>query len=158
MCYYNKISKGYNELYKEEQLKKLGIIKNNIKIKNGDLLLDVGCGTGLSSDFGCKVIGIDNSLELLKLNNKKNKVMSCAENLPFKDNALDYVVSLTAIHNFSNIEKSLKEMKRVGKNNFAFSILKKSKKLNEIKTLIKKYFKVNKIIEEDKDLIFFCEK
>ena len=70
MCYYNKISKGYNELYKEEQLKKLGIIKNNIKIKNGDLLLDVGCGTGLSSDFGCKVIGIDNSLELLKLNNK----------------------------------------------------------------------------------------
>ncbi len=158
MCYYNKISKGYNELYKEEQLKKLGIIKNNIKIKNGDLLLDVGCGTGLSSDFGCKVIGIDNSLELLKLNNKKNKVMSCAENLPFKDNIFDYVVSLTAIHNFSNIEKSLKEMKRVGKNNFAFSILKKSKKLNEIKTLIKKYFKVNKIIEEDKDLIFFCEK
>ena len=39
-----------------------------------------------------------------------------------------------------------------------FKILKKSKKLNEIKTLIKKYFKVNKIIEEDKDLIFFCEK
>ena len=176
MNYYNKISKGYDELYKEEQLKKLSIIKNNIKIIKNNLLLDVGCGTGISSQFNCKVIGIDNSIELLKINKNKNKILSNAENLPFKDNIFDIVVSITALHNFDNVEKSLKEIKRVGKNEFIFSVLKmsefsnenpehaqkplvfgKSKKFNEIKKLIKKYFKINKIIEEEKDTIFLLK-
>lgn len=152
--YYNQISKGYNELHKEEQLKKLSIIKNNIKIKNHNLLLDVGCGTGISSDFNCKVIGIDQSIELLKQNNK-NKILAKAENIPFKNNIFDFVISVTSIHNFKDIEKSLEEIKRVGKNNFIFSIFKKSKNINKIKNLIKKHFKIKKIIEDDKDFLFF---
>lgn len=157
MNYYNKISKGYNELYKEEQLKKLSIIKNNIKINKNNLLLDVGCGTGVSSQFNCKVIGIDNSIKLLKININKNKILSNAENLPFKDNIFDIVISMTALHNFNNIESSLKEIKRVGKNKFVFSVLKKSKKISQIKRLIEKYFKMNRIIEGDKDIIFFVK-
>ena len=152
--YYNQISKGYNELHKEEQLKKLSIIKNNIKIKNHNLLLDVGCGTGISSDFNCKVIGIDQSIELLKQNNK-NKILAKAENIPFKNNIFDFVISVTSIHNFKDIEKSLEEIKRVGKNNFIFSIFKKSKNINKIKNLIKNHFKIKKIIEDDKDFLFF---
>jgi len=151
--YYNQISKSYNELHKEEQLKKLSIIKNNIKIKNHNLLLDVGCGTGISSDFNCKVIGIDPSIELLKQNNK-NKILAKAENLPFRNNIFDFVISITALHNFKDIEKSLKEIKRVGKNNFILSIFKKSKDINKIKNLIKKHFDITNIIEEEKDIIF----
>ena len=157
MNYYNKISKGYNKLHKEEQLKKLNIIKNNIKIKKSDLLLDVGCGTGISSKFGCKVIGIDPSAELLKLNKNKNKFLGNAEKLPFKSNVFDFVISVTAVHNFKDIERALKEIKRVGKNNFVFSILKRSNKFDEIKKSIKKHFKIEKEIEEDKDIIFYLK-
>ena len=48
MDYYNQISKGYDELHGLEQLNKLNVIKNNLNIKNNDLLLDAGCGTGRS--------------------------------------------------------------------------------------------------------------
>ena len=157
MDFYNQISKGYDGLYGEEQLKKLNIIKDYLKIKNDDLLLDVGCGTGISSRFDCRVIGVDPSIGLLK-QNKKFKISSKAENLPFKDNAFNFVVSITAIHNFSNIEKSLEEINRVGRNEFVFSVLKKSKKFNEIRDLIKTNFKISKVAEEGKDAIFYCKK
>ena len=52
---------------------------------------------------------------------RKFKINSKAENLPFKDNAFNFVVSITAIHNFSNIEKSLEEINRVGRNEFVFN-------------------------------------
>ena len=156
MTYYNRISRGYDELYKEEQLKKLSIIKKNIKINKNYLLLDVGCGTGVSSQFNCKVVGIDNSIELLRLNKNKNKILGNAESLPFKDNIFDAVVSITALHNFENIEKALKEMKRAGKKKFVFSVLKKSRKIKQIKKLIEKYFKINKVVEEEKDVLFFA--
>ena len=67
MQFYNSIAKGYDELYSEEQEIKHRIIKENLKIKNTDLLLDVGCGTGLL-DFNCNTIGMDPSFELLRQN------------------------------------------------------------------------------------------
>ncbi|MFH1439948.1 MAG: methyltransferase domain-containing protein [Candidatus Woesearchaeota archaeon] len=155
MLYYNQISKGYNELHKEEQFKKLNIINKHLKVKKTDKLLDVGCGTGISSDFDCKVTGIDPSKELLK-QNKGKTILGKAENLPFKDNSFDIVIAVTSIHNFDDIENGLKEIKRVGKDKFIFSILKRSKKFNEINSLLNKHFKVNKAIEEEKDIIFFC--
>lgn len=157
MNYYDKIAKSYDELHKEEQLRKLKIIKDNLKIKSSDLLLDVGCGTGISSDFKCDVIGIDPSLELLKINPNKNKVLGRGEYLPFKDNQFDVIVSLTAIHNFNDIEKGLQEIRRIGKKRFVLSVLKKSKKYNKIFSLIRNNFSIIKIIEEGKDTIFYLE-
>ena len=48
MNYYDKIAKGYEELHKEEQLKKIKLIKTILKVNPTDKLLDVGCGTGLT--------------------------------------------------------------------------------------------------------------
>ena len=157
MEYYNEISKGYNKLYKDEQLNKISLIKKYIKINKNTKILDVGCGTGISSDFGCFVVGVDPSIELLK-QNKKIWLLGTAESIPFKDSSFDYVISVTAIHNFDNIEKSLMEMKRVGKDKFVFSILKKSKKFGYIKRLIEENFKVEKVVDEEKDVIIFCNK
>ena len=161
MYYYDTIAYGYNELHKEEQIKKLKIIKNNLEIKKTDKLLDVGCGTGFSFDyFDCECYGIDSSRELLKHCKDKDAklILSKAEQLPFSDNFFDVVISITAIHNFNNIEKALKEMKRVGKKNFAFSVLKESKNFKKIEKLIKKFFKIKKQIEEEKDVIFIAQK
>ena len=153
---YDSIASGYNELYGEEQSKKLALIKESIKINKNAKLLDVGCGSGLSSDFGCFTIGIDPSISLLNQNKDKVKFCATAENLPFMDNSFDFVVSVTAMHNFYDIEKAVLEIKRVGRNNFVFSILKKSSKFGPIKRLIEKNFKIDRMTEEEKDVVFFC--
>lgn len=155
MEFYKLISRGYDELYEDEQKIKISIIKENLNIKSKDILLDVGCGTGLSSDFNCKVVGIDPSIDLIKQNNN-NKIMAKAENIPFKDKIFDKVISMTSLHNFDDIEKSIKEIKRVGKKDFAFSILKNSKKFNFIEEQLKTNFKIKKIIDGKKDWIFIC--
>ena len=155
MEYYDAIAEGYDGLHKEEQLNKLAIIKGNIKISKDSKLLDVGCGTGISSDFKCFVVGVDKSIEMLRQGKGLN-VNSCAENLPFKDKVFDCVVSVTSIHNFSSIKKAMGEIKRVGRQCFVFSVLKKSKKFEGIKRLVESSFQIDKVIEEAKDSIFFC--
>ena len=159
MNYYNQISQGYEELHKEEQEKKIEIIKKYLKPKPVDKLLDVGCGTGLTTEpWNCIRFGIDPSKKLLEKAKDKNQdieyKLASAENIPYKDNFFDIVISITAIQNFDNIEKGLKEIKRVGKERFILTFLKKSSKKDLIEKTIKKLFKIDKIIEEDKDLIF----
>lgn len=163
MDYYDSISKGYEELHKEEQLKKLKVIKNFLKVSQQDKLLDVGCGTGLTTScWKCKCYGIDPSKKLLEKAKTKYKDIifrqASAEKIPFKDDFFDVVISVTAIQNFENIEKGLKEIKRIGKNKFVLTFLKKSSKKDKIIELIKKYFKIKKVIEEEKDLIYIAEK
>ena len=142
MKYYNKIAKGYNELHKEEQLKKINIIKQHIKPKPPTL--DIGAGTGISSQ-PFKAIALDPAINMLK-QYKGIKVQAKAEHLPFKDNTFNTIISVTALHH-TNIKKALKEIKRVAKPKaqIAISILKKSK--IRLPATYKK-------IEEDKDLIY----
>ena len=159
MNYYNSISGSYNKLHKEEQLNKIRLIKDNLKIKKQDFLLDVGCGTGIfAEEFNCIKIGIDPSIEMLKQGKNAFYIKAYAENLPFKDSCFDKVISVTAIHNFRDIRKGLEEIKRVSKNDVVLSILKRSSKINEIKNNIKELFKITKIIEENKDIIFFVKR
>jgi len=160
MKFYNLISKGYHELHGEEQDLKRRIIKENLEIKQSDLLLDVGCGPG--HDFNCDVIGLDPSLDLLIKNNPLDhidkRILARAEFIPFKDNTFDKVVSVTSMHNFEDIEKGITEIKRVGKDDFAFSILKNSKKFDMIEYSIKENFNIKKIIDGKKDWVFICQK
>lgn len=161
MSYYDKISKGYNELHKEEQQNKLKMIKSIIQLDKNTMLLDVGCGTGLSSDFNCNVVGIDSSLKMLKMAKSKFSdklfIQAKAEYLPFKESCFDTVISVTAVHNFDDIATSLKEMKRVGKSDYIVSILKKSAKLPGIREQMAKIFKIITKISENKDVIFFLK-
>ena len=157
MDYYSQIADGYNELHSEEQSKKLSIIKSNLKISKSTKILDVGCGSGISSQFDCFVVCIDQSIGLLRQNKNNKKLLGIAENLPFKNNSFDYVISVTSIHNFRNIKKSIDETRRVGKENFVFSVLKKSGKFGFIKMMIQKSFDIEKVVEEDNDTIFFCK-
>jgi len=163
MDYYDEISEGYNELHEEEQLKKINIIKRYLKVNKADKLLDVGCGTGISTKpWNCQRYGIDPSEKLLekaRLEKCKEKIeykLAPAERIPYPNDFFHVVISITAIQNFQDIEKGLKEIKRVGKNRFVLSFLKKSPKKDFIIDLIKKYFKIKKVIEEDKDLVYFC--
>ncbi len=160
MGYYDKISEGYEELHKEEQLKKVKLIAEHLKVSKEDKLLDVGCGTGLTTEpWQCKRYGIDPAPKLLERARKKDKIeykLAPAEKIPYPDDFFDVVISITAIQNFEDVEKGLKEIKRVGKDRFVLSFLKKSSKRDFIESLIKKLFNVKKILIEKKDNIYFC--
>ncbi|MBW2974842.1 methyltransferase domain-containing protein [Candidatus Woesearchaeota archaeon] len=159
MTYYDQISEGYEELHKEEQLKKVGLIKKHLKLDPDDKLLDVGCGTGLTTEpWRCKRYGIDPAPKLLERARSREKIeykLAPAESIPYPDNFFDVVISITAIQNFQDIEKGLSEIKRVGKDRFVLSFLKRSSKKGMIDRLIRKLFKVRDVIEEDKDIIYF---
>ena len=161
MSYYDEISEGYEELHREEQLKKVELIKKYLKLKSSDKLLDVGCGTGLTTvPWKCKRYGVDPASKLLAKARDKGGIeykLAPAENIPYDDNYFDIVISITAIQNFSDILKGLMEIKRVGKDKFVLSFLKKSSKKEVIDKLIRKLFKVDNMIEEEKDFIYFCE-
>lgn len=161
MDYYNEISEGYEELHREEQEKKIALIKQHIRPKKGEKLLDAGCGTGLTTRcWDCRRYGIDPSEKLVEKARQADRKgiykIAPAESIPFEDSFFDIVISITAIQNFSDIEKGLKEIKRVGKGRFALSFLKKSPKAGKIKPLIRQMFGIKEEIEEDKDIIFLA--
>lgn len=162
MSYYDEISSGYEELHKGEQLKKVELIKKYIKVKASDRLLDVGCGTGFTTEYWeCKRYGVDPAPKLLARARKRDEIeykLAPAEGIPYPDGFFDVVISITAIQNFRDIEKGLSEIKRVGKDRFVLSFLKESAKKEMIDKLIRKLFEVEEVLEEKKDLIYFCDK
>jgi len=157
--YYDSISEGYTGLHGEEQRKKAQIISQMVSLRKTDTLLDVGCGPGIgSSTFDCRKTGLDSSKDLLKGFPGK-QVLGRAEDLPFQNRSFDLVMSVTAVHNFSDIGKALNEMKRVSKGLIVITILRRSGRYPEIMDLISKQFKIEKREDEEKDTILLlrCE-
>jgi len=171
--YYNSIASGYDELHGEEQIAKLELIGEEIHtdsllkdfIKSNCKLLDVGCGSGISTGFfkAKEKFGIDPSSKLIKIAIKNYPFcefkIAGAEKIPFKDKTFDIILSLTAIQNFDDITKGLLEMKRAAKKDarFVLTYLKKSPKHKEIDDAIRLNFDVIKRIEQEKDWVYFCK-
>lgn len=157
MNYYDSLARGYSDLYGEEQRRKVDLIRKHLCVLSSDLLLDVGCGSGISSKFPCASIGIDPSLELLR-QGQGNVVYiwGVGEHLPFHDASFDIVLCVSALQNFSHISLGLLEMKRVCHRDFVLSLNKKSSShLNSVR-MMKQFFVIEKKIEEEKDIIYFC--
>ncbi len=100
--------------------------KNYWQLSKNSSVLDVGCAKGfMIYDFlqlipGLKIYGIDVSSYAIE--NSKNEVsqllkIASADNLPFKDNSFDYVISINTIHNLdkSGCKKALQEITRVSR-------------------------------------------
>jgi ubiquinone/menaquinone biosynthesis C-methylase UbiE len=161
MEYYENIASGYNELHKEEQLAKLRIISSHLNIQKEDKLLDLGCGTGLSSEiFKCQITGLEPSRRMMKKGGK-NQLMDLiqgeGEHLPFNDCTFNFVICVTALHNFKDPHTALREMKRVVTKSGAITILKKAKRAQMLQNMVAEEFNITKVVEEEKDHILFFE-
>ncbi len=120
--YYDFIANGYNRLYGDEQINKIRFLfENKILTKeeiNGSLMLDVGCGSMVYSNFFklSNLVGIDPSIALLR-QTKNIRFLGYAEKMPFSSQVFDIVISMSAIQNFNDIAAGIREIIRVTKKN-----------------------------------------
>lgn len=162
MGYYDAIAPGYDELHKEEQLAKITLMLDWLRIRPEDRVLDVGCGTAFSFELLLpltpKVQGVEPAKGLITQSRYAGKITNCAaEKLPFPDRLFTVVLSVTALQNFDDPRQGLMEMRRVCSDRLAISFLKRSGRAAELRDLIRELFTVEEEIEENKDLIFCCK-
>ena len=99
------------------------LILDLLKPRQGEIILDGGCGTGIFTldilSSGSKVIGLDISLPMLIQAGKKLKgypfqmVLADMLNLPFRENSFDKVVSVTALEFIEDAKGGVEELFRV---------------------------------------------
>ncbi len=102
---------------------RLDIIKRLFKSGKPEILVDVGCGTGifldyLHDDFKAG-IGIDNCREMIDFAKKKHKkrnirfIIGKGEVLPLADNSVDFILSMGVLENIKDKKKHINESIRV---------------------------------------------
>ncbi len=155
--YYDSISSGYRELYRAEQVRKLMKVLDRLAIASEDRVLDVGCGDGYTSKYiDCDYTGLEPSRELIEKapeERRKNIKKGTSENMPFSKNTFDVVLSITAVQNFNNIRKGVEEMRRVGKERFGITVLKKSRRRERMKRVVEEVIGVEEVVDGEKDII-----
>ena len=112
----NFISFFTHNLIKQSAIKMLGI-------KHKSMVLDLCCGTGdltslISKSYsGTKVIGLDISLNMLKIAKKKHPknvfIKGDAESIAFGENEFDAVTCAFGLRNVQNRKKALNEIYRI---------------------------------------------
>jgi ubiquinone/menaquinone biosynthesis C-methylase UbiE len=112
--------------------KLLDLVVDTSGVKDGDKVLDIGCGTGLLSlkflrKTDCLIYGIDNSPDMLEIFKGKIKELnlseriSCklgdAENLEFKNREFDIIASTVTLHHVKDkypVIKKIYELLKAG--------------------------------------------
>lgn len=116
----------YDMRYSEEQAAKIKAALKNLKIERHALILDAGCGTGLLFDYVADraeaTIGLDISRKTVQLAKERTKnligvhlVWADADNMPIRSNAFHILFAMTLIQNSPNPAKTLREIRRVAK-------------------------------------------
>lgn len=120
-----------NPIGQQIDLIEKSIISQYLRRLNCQILVELGCGTGHWTSFfsseGFTVIGLDISIKMLETANKKNIPGSVflkqdVHLLPFLDNSIENIASITAIEFVEDQEKVFSEIKRVLKPGGAFII------------------------------------
>ncbi len=139
----------YDMRYAEEQNAKIKAALKNINLKKNDLVLDVGCGTGLLFEYVADktkaTIGLDISEGTLLQAKRRAKnysnvhlIHADADHMPLKDKVFSHIFAMTFIQNTPKPIETLNEIKRVGKGNAFFVVtgLKKVFTLSRFEKLI----------------------
>ncbi len=121
--YFSKIYDYINPFFYSNEMRR--IVVDFAKISKGDKVLEVGCGTGFTTEEIVRrvdekdVYAVDLTPEQMKRAlfkfRRANFLLGDAENLPFKDNVFDAVISAGSIEYWPNPQRGIEEMARVTK-------------------------------------------
>lgn len=132
----NKTRSGFESSFAESNFynlqtqdeKHLELILQNLRIKNGYTVVDLGTGSGyLAFPIAlkypeCNIIGLDIVEKTLELNTQRshengqfNLKFQCYDGLklPFEDESIDLIVTRYVVHHFPEIEYAFQEISRV---------------------------------------------
>jgi ubiquinone/menaquinone biosynthesis C-methylase UbiE len=131
---YDATANMYDARYAEEQAAKIEAALKNVEIKERDLILDVGCGTGILFGYVAEktktaIVGLDISKKSLLRARERAKnlanvhlILADADNMPFKSNVFDSVFAMTVIQNTPDPRCTLRETKRVATDDAAIVV------------------------------------
>ncbi len=124
--YFNEKAAVWDETAAEKNLAKLTELAGQIGLKSGDVVLDVGTGTGVFLSYILEIIGptglvyaLDVAEKMLAEAQKKYPQLNIkylhagVENIPLPDAACDVVNCYSCFPHFSDKTKALMEIKRV---------------------------------------------
>ena len=142
MRHYDNLAPLYDVQYAEEQKAKIKTALNNTKPEENELVLDLGCGTGLLfqnvANSAKLLVGIDTSSKILQEAKKRAKQLpntailrADADHTPFRNQIFDHVFAITLLQNMPNPLKTLREIKRVSKQKSTIVITGLKKKFSQ---------------------------
>ena len=148
---YDSTAHLYDMRYAGEQTAKIAAAMKSINLEKHNLILDVGCGTGLLFSYVANkvrmVVGLDISRKILfqaraKAKKFQNVHLICADadNMSLKENIFDSAFAVTLIQNMPNPPESLNEIERVTREDAFIVItgLKKKFSIEVFEELLKK--------------------
>lgn len=135
MICYDTTASIYDRRYAEEQAAKVEAALKNVRTQKGELILDVGCGTGLLFDHVANetdgIVGLDFSKKCLlqakeRTRNKSLRnvqlILADADNMPFHNEVFNTVFAMTILQNMPSPSETLAEIKRVSRNDALFVV------------------------------------
>ncbi|MET1124105.1 MAG: methyltransferase domain-containing protein [Archaeoglobaceae archaeon] len=121
--YFSKIYDYVNPIFYSEEMRKT--VVDMAKIGRNSFVLEVGCGTGFTTEEIARRCGQENVVAVdltpdqvaraVRKLPKVNYVIGDAENLPFDDDTFDAAISAGSIEYWPNPKRGIAEMARVTK-------------------------------------------
>ncbi len=156
--FFDQLAAEWDLMFTAEDLERLSHVVEQLGVKQGMDILDLGCGTGILFDMlrrevGEKgsVTGVDFSIEMAQKAHRNfpfknvNVVDADAINLPFGDDSFDMAISFAAFPHFSDQQRAIDETHRVLKPGAMFYIihLESSKEIAEV------HHRIGGVVEHD---------
>lgn len=88
------------------------------ELANANTILNVGAGAGSYEPTNKYVVAVEPSITMRQQrlnNNKVPAINAMADSLPFDDNSFDASMAIITVHHWPDINKGLKELRRVTK-------------------------------------------
>jgi ubiquinone/menaquinone biosynthesis C-methylase UbiE len=123
---YDSSADVYHSQYFVEQNAKIKAALTHMPLKKTDIVLDLGCGTGILFEHIGKsvklLVGLDSSSKILREAKKHIKqlpraalISADADHVPFRNRVFDSAFAITLLQNMPNPLRTLDEMKRISK-------------------------------------------
>lgn len=121
MPVYDSIGQSYSK-FRLPDPRIVDLLENLLALESGSDIADIGAGTGSYSralaERGFMLYAVEPSAVMQSQATPHSQVhwlTGYAENLPLPTSSVDVVISILAIHHFSNFEQAVREMNRVAR-------------------------------------------